>query len=138
LFEGVDQASVGRGTLFPFQVYGGLQPDFGQFIFTPLPIEGMDKNPKFNGQKCYGKDLRTSADTLGKFTLAYVMDLFKNAKDTAKFFNNFFDKLAGTDQIRLAIKAGKTEEEIRKAWQPELNAYKISRKKYLLYPDFDE
>lgn len=138
LFEGVDQASVGRGTLFPFQVYGGLQPDFGQFIFTPLPIDGMDKNPKFNGQKCYGKDLRTSADTLGKFTLAYVMDMYKNTKDTAKFFNNFFDKLAGTDQIRVAIKAGKTEEEIRKAWQPELNAYKISRKKYLLYPDFDE
>ena len=140
LLEGVEQASVGRGTMFPFQVYGGLQPAFGAFTFTPMPIEGMDKNPKFSGKLCYGKDLRNSADTAKGFTLAYVLDLYKNTHDTATFFikNNFFDKLAGTDQIRIAIKAGKSENEMRKAWQPALNAYKLNRKKYLLYPDFDE
>jgi uncharacterized protein YbbC (DUF1343 family) len=140
LLEGVEQASLGRGTMFPFQVYGGLQSSFGTFTFTPMPIEGMDKNPKFNGKLCYGKDLRNSADTAKGFTLAYVLDMYQNTTDTASFFikNNFFDKLAGTDQIRLAIKAGKSEIEIRKAWQPALNAFKLNRKKYLLYPDFDE
>ena len=140
LLEGVEQASLGRGTLFPFQVYGGLQTGFGDFTFTPMPIEGMDKNPKYNGKLCYGKDLRKSNDTLQGFTLKYVLDMYSKTKDTSTFFikNLFFDKLAGTDQLRLAIKAGKTEEQIRKEWQLDLNAFKVIRKKYLLYPDFDE
>jgi len=33
------------------------------------------------------------------------------------------------------IKEGKTAEEIRKSWQPGLNAFKKIRKKYLLYED---
>lgn len=138
LFEGVEQASVGRGTEFPFMVYGGTQKAFGTFSFTPMPIVGMDKNPKFNGQVCYGKDLRNVTSDV-KFTLSYVLDMYKNTSDTATFFvkNNFFDKLAGTDQLKLAIKAGKTEAEIRKSWQPALDAYKVIRKKYLLYPDFE-
>lgn len=140
LLEGVEQASLGRGTLFPFQVYGGLQAEFGDFTFTPIPIEGMDKNPKYNGKLCFGKDLRKSNDTLQGFTLKYVLDMYSKTKDTSTFFikNLFFDKLAGTDQLRLAIKAGKTEEQIRKDWQLDLNAFKVIRKKYLLYPDFDE
>ena len=34
------------------------------------------------------------------------------------------------------IIAGKTEKEIRESWQPELDAFKKIRKKYLLYADF--
>jgi uncharacterized protein YbbC (DUF1343 family) len=32
------------------------------------------------------------------------------------------------------IKAGKTEAEIRKSWEPGLEKFKAIRKKYLLYP----
>jgi len=32
---------------------------------------------------------------------------------------------------------GKSEAEIRASWKPGLDAYKIVRKKYLLYPDFE-
>jgi uncharacterized protein YbbC (DUF1343 family) len=35
------------------------------------------------------------------------------------------------------IKAGKSEAEIRKSWQPKLQAFKKIRKKYLLYKDFE-
>jgi uncharacterized protein YbbC (DUF1343 family) len=35
------------------------------------------------------------------------------------------------------IKAGKTETEIRQSWQPKLDAFKVIRKKYLLYTDFE-
>ncbi|MEM9921278.1 MAG: DUF1343 domain-containing protein, partial [Bacteroidota bacterium] len=49
--------------------------------------------------------------------------------------NNFFDKLAGTDQLRLQMQAGKTIEEIRQSWATDLAAFRNTRKKYLLYGD---
>jgi uncharacterized protein YbbC (DUF1343 family) len=35
------------------------------------------------------------------------------------------------------IKSGLSEAEIRNSWQPELNKFKETRKKYLLYDDFE-
>jgi len=53
------------------------------------------------------------------------------------FFTSFFDKLAGTDELRKQIIAGKTEDEIRASWQEDINEFKKIRRKYLLYPDFE-
>ena len=39
----------------------------------------------------------------------------------------------GTSQVRLDILKGKTEEEIRAAWQKGLADYQTIRRKYLLY-----
>jgi uncharacterized protein YbbC (DUF1343 family) len=47
---------------------------------------------------------------------------------------SFFDLLAGTDQLRLQLESGMTEEEIRKTWQNDLDLYLAKRKKYLIYP----
>jgi uncharacterized protein YbbC (DUF1343 family) len=43
------------------------------------------------------------------------------------------DRLAGTTAFKEQIIAGKSEEEIRKSWEPELGNYKKMRTKYLLY-----
>lgn len=51
------------------------------------------------------------------------------------FFNNFFEKLAGTDQLRQQIKLGMSEGEIRKTWEPDLQQYNNLRSRYLLYED---
>jgi uncharacterized protein YbbC (DUF1343 family) len=51
--------------------------------------------------------------------------------------NLFFDKLAGTDELKKQIIAGKTEEEIKATWKEDLDSYKQKRKKYLLYKDFE-
>lgn len=57
-FEGTN-ISLGRGTLYPFQVYGSpLLPDKG-FSFTPESVPGA-KNPPLIGVKCYGIDLRNA------------------------------------------------------------------------------
>ena len=50
---------------------------------------------------------------------------------------SFFNKLAGNNELWKQIKAGKSEDEIRASWQPGLDAFKVIRKKYLLYPDFE-
>lgn len=138
LFEGTD-VSVGRGTDWPFQVVGYPDPVFGEFSFTPGEKAGMAKHVEGKGETNYGVDLRDLNPDSQQFTLKYVLDFYQKMPDKSKFFTRpeFFDKLAGTDQLRKQIIAGKTEEEIRESWRADLDAYKEMRTKYLLYPDFE-
>ncbi|MDO9554759.1 DUF1343 domain-containing protein [Rhodonellum sp.] len=130
-FEGTD-VSVGRGTYFPFQVYGFPDKKYGDFSFTPVSIVGMSKTPPQQNKECFGRDLRNeSLDH--QFTLQYLMEAYQVSGKKEKFFNNFFDKLAGNDQLRKDILAGKPESEIRLGWQKDLDAYKIMRARYLIY-----
>jgi len=137
LFEGTD-ISIGRGTDWPFQVVGYPDPVFGKFTFTPGSRPGMAAHVEQQGNLCYGLDLRNN-DPSEKFTLKYLMDFYNKADFKDQFFARpeFFDKLAGTDQLRKQILAGKTEQQIRDSWKEELTAYKKMRKKYLMYPDFE-
>jgi uncharacterized protein YbbC (DUF1343 family) len=52
-----------------------------------------------------------------------------------KFFNDFFNKLAGDTELRKQVAQGKSEDEIRQSWQPALDNYRLMRKKYLLYSE---
>jgi len=138
LFEGTD-ISVGRGTDLPFQVIGYPNPALGQFTFTPGVRPGMASHVEQQGKLCYGLDLRNVDVEAEKFTLKYLIDFYQKSGLKDKFFARpaFFDKLAGTDQLRIQILAGKTEAEIKASWKEELSAYKEMRKKYLMYPDFE-
>ncbi|TAJ15025.1 DUF1343 domain-containing protein [Marinilabiliaceae bacterium JC017] len=128
------KVSVGRGTLFPFQVIGYPDEKFGDFSFTPESIPGMSKHPLQEGKACYGVDLRT-ASMAHRLTLAYLLDFYeKSGKDSAFISNpRWFNLLSGTDRLLTQIQNGKTEAEIKASWSEELNAYLNLRKKYLLY-----
>jgi uncharacterized protein YbbC (DUF1343 family) len=130
-FEGTD-VSLGRGTYFPFQVYGYPDPKFGDFTFTPVSIVGMSKTPPQQDKLCYGEDLRNEPLD-HQFTLKYLLRAFQISGKKEKFFNNFFDKLAGTDQLRKDILAGKSETEIKAGWKKGLEGYKEMREKYRMY-----
>jgi uncharacterized protein YbbC (DUF1343 family) len=76
--------------------------------------------------------------------LKWVLEAYKLFPQKDSFFIRpktgnvyFFDKLAGTDELRKQIVGGRSEAEIRKSWQPKLDAFKATRKKYLLYKDFE-
>ena len=129
-FEGTI-VSIGRGTPFPFQVLGYPDPRAGNFTFTPHDVPGAAINPKHEGETCYGFDLRDNNEVKG-LDLTYLIKMYQdlNQKD---FFNNYFDKLAGNDQLRQQIKAGLNEDEIRLSWQESLSNYKSNRLKYLIY-----
>ncbi|MFD2513416.1 exo-beta-N-acetylmuramidase NamZ domain-containing protein [Pontibacter locisalis] len=133
LFEGTN-VSVGRGTPTPFQVIGSPYYTGRGFSFTPVSTPGAT-NPPYKGQTCYGMDLTQPSDAQ-PFTLSYLLEMYQNSTEKDKFFNNFFEKLAGTSKLREQVKSGKTEAEIRASWEPELSKYKTMRKQYLLYPDF--
>ncbi|SFC43409.1 Uncharacterized conserved protein YbbC, DUF1343 family [Parapedobacter composti] len=136
LFEGTD-ISVGRGTDWPFQVVGYPDPVFGDFTFTPGTKPGMAAHVEQKGKLCYGIDLRNLDPQEHTFTLKYLIDFYQKApfKDTFFARPDFFDKLAGTDELRKQIIAGLTEAEIRDSWKADLDAYKKLRNRYLLYPD---
>lgn len=140
LFEATS-VSVGRGTYFPFQVLGSpeLPANKYPFSFTPKALPGFDKNPLHKGKVCHGLDLRKVEAPKG-FSLDYIIQAyneFKKKGKVAEFLTrpNWFDLLMGTDQVRKDMLAGKSEDEIRKAWQSKLTLYKQMRQKYLLYKE---
>ena len=136
-FEGTN-ISVGRGTTFPFQVLGAPEKKYGDFTFTPQSIIGMDANPMYKGNTCYGNDLRNEPFE-GGLSLRFIFDFFeKSGYNENEFFKraNWFDLLAGTNTLRQQIIKGLSEEEIRESWQNDLNQYKKIRKKYLIYDDY--
>lgn len=136
LFEGTP-FSLGRGTNFPFEVYGHPEMKNADFEFTPRSVVGA-KNPPLLDKLCYGRDLRNKPldeiFTEG-FNLSYVIDAYNNSPLGDEFFTPFFEKLVGVDYIRKMIKDGKTNEEIRKMWENDVDNFKKQRKPYLLYEE---
>lgn len=136
LFEGTP-ISIGRGTDFPFQVIGYPENKLGSFVFTPKSIPGVSEHPKFKNEPCYGTNLQNLYQSINEkpkqLNLNWLIDYYKNYPDKANFFNPFFDKLAGTSDLKKQIESGWTEEQIRNSWQKELNEFKEKREKYLIY-----
>ena len=133
-FEGTI-VSVGRGTETPFQLYGHPLMN-EEFTFTPKQSEGR-KAPLLCDQICHGELLIDYAHNYKQnrkeLKLTWIINAYNQLKDNEKFFNNFLVKLTGTKNLEHQIKAGLSEEEIRKSWEPKLNEYKKIRKKYLIY-----
>tara|TARA_B100001057_G_scaffold117986_1_gene116550 strand:- start:6010 stop:7176 length:1167 start_codon:yes stop_codon:yes gene_type:complete len=128
--------SIGRGTKFPFQVIG--HPDYKktQFNFKPISVNEESK-PKLEGRISYGIDLRYK-DVEKKLKIDYLIDFYNELKNrNHNFFNKYFYRIAGTKKLENQIKSGLTESEIRSSWQEDLDNYKMKRKKYLLYQDFE-
>jgi uncharacterized protein YbbC (DUF1343 family) len=135
--------SEGRGTDMPFQIFGHPALNKKLYSFVPKPNAGA-KSSKCFYQTCYGWKIDGTNEEIlkivnNKIQLRFLLDAYKIFPGKDSFFlkNNFIDRLAGTDLLQQQIKAGKTETEIRKSWQPGLVKFKAIRKKYLLYTDFE-
>jgi len=139
LFEGT-VLSVGRGTDRPFEMFGHPELKVNEkydFSFTPTPGFGS-QHPKLNGEKCYGLDLAASkSDTMNQINLAWIIDAQQTLKTKQIDMitrENWFDKLAGNNELRKQLRSGVSAEEIRSSWQPELDEFRKLRERYLLYP----
>jgi len=144
-FEGTI-LSEGRGTPKPFQIFGHPLLPNNLYSFTPVSTEGA-KEPKLKNQLCYGWNVGGSKEEVlkkieGRIQLGYLLNAYKLFPDKNAFFllaksgkkeDHFFNKLSGGSELMDQIIAGKSEEEIRKSWQPELDKFRAIRKKYLLY-----
>jgi uncharacterized protein YbbC (DUF1343 family) len=140
LFEGTVM-SVGRGTAIPFLVWG--HPELvGKciFYFTPVKTPG-NSSPLYENRTCYGMvvgaDEKQVLDVLeNRLRLFWMQNAYRMFAEKDKFFNPFFDKLAGNKQLRQQIINGTSEGDIAKSWAQGLEKFKAIRKKYLLYKDF--
>lgn len=107
-FEGTS-LSVGRGTNTPFEIVGYKPKRSKAIKWKQIDI------------------------TEKKIDVSLIITIYREYNGGKKFFNNFFDKLAGNSTFRKAIVNHKTEAEIRKSWQKDIENYNSIRGKYLLY-----
>jgi uncharacterized protein YbbC (DUF1343 family) len=145
----------GIGYTLPFAVFG--HPSFNSFavadqfnqmqlpgvLFRPTtfkPFYGIFKDQIINGAQIF----YTDRDKVNLCNLA-VRILYRTYHAPGiKMFQPdpsgdagpaAFDKIAGTDALRLALQKGATPEEIITSWQPGLAAFREARRPYLLYGD---
>jgi len=153
LLEGTN-VSEGRGTYKTFQYVGAPWIDgeeltkelrkghlrgvtFRPVTFIPEDIPGIAMNPKYEGQVCKGVFIQVTDRevfqplALGIHLLCAIKKLYPSE---FAWRGNYFDKLMGTDKVRLAIDRGENPRDILLSWRKELNAFKKIRRKYLLYP----
>lgn len=140
-FEGMP-LSLGRGTDFPFEVYG--HPAFRDctFSFTPRSRAGAT-SPLFQDRECFGVDLRgisVSRILSEGINLGYVQDGLKRLQDNGvqeEPFGNgkHFDHLSGQMWVREMLLKGVPAAEIKARWARDVQEFRKLRAKYLLYPD---
>ena len=134
LFEATT-VSIGRGTEKPFEVYGHPRFPKSAFSFTPVSSSGSKTPPQMN-KLCYGFDLSKSTSKRNyEINLNYLIQAKDLLGDSAVFIdqNSFFNRLAGTATLKEQLYKGWSAKEIRETWKPGLEAFMVTRKKYLLY-----
>lgn len=137
-FEGTS-LSVGRGTEHPFQQVGHPLLKGYEHRFKPTSMPGA-KDPVLKNKHCRG--LFFNEDSVKnwmkepKIQLKWLLEIYADFPDKQKFFNSYFNNLAGNSKLKASIEAGKSAQEIRSSWAAGLEKFKAVRKKYLIYEDF--
>jgi uncharacterized protein YbbC (DUF1343 family) len=152
LLEGTN-LSEGRGTTRPFEIFGAPWLDPYLFkeqiereqlpgtVFRPLSF--IPTFSKWKDTICKGIQIHVtdraqflsfeSALAIVKYSQELHPDSFQWAPPPYEYeeIKLPFDIIAGTDRLRKIMH--KEPEEIRQSWQKELESFKATREKYLLY-----
>ncbi|MBN1274159.1 MAG: DUF1343 domain-containing protein [Candidatus Aminicenantes bacterium] len=138
--------SEGRGTTHPFELFGAPWIDgydlclrlnrlnlpgvrFREAWFTPT-------FSKYTGERCGGaqihildrKNFRPFSVSL--YVIKTIQDLYP---EKFQFYEEYFDKIMGTAQVRLSLINGKNVEDILAVYEVELKEFSKRRAPYLLY-----
>ena len=132
LFEATN-ISVGRGTETPFTSIGYPDQKYGEYVFTPKDIPGMQTNPMHEGKKCYGIDFHGVNPDSARFTLKYFMDMYRISGGTSITSRSLLGRLYGNKNLATQLAEGFTEQEIMQTWEPGLSDFKAKRERYLIY-----
>jgi uncharacterized protein YbbC (DUF1343 family) len=142
-FEGTP-ISCGRGTDAPFTRFGApwLGGEGYEHQFTPAPDHGS-KYPKFKEKQCGGVQLSQDLTTAPKeIDWTYLFEAYAYCKENAtseapEFFNAFFKKLAGSNELQQALESGMSVEEWVKSYKSiSFYKYKALVKDYSFYPEY--
>lgn len=129
--------SLGRGTDYPFEVYGHPAMKARDFSFTPRSVPGA-KNPPQKDKLCHGVDLRDIDEEQAiaqGINLEYLIDAYRDLGLGDKFFTNFFELLIGKGDIRGMIAKGMSAADIKATWAADVARFREQRRPYLLYEE---
>jgi uncharacterized protein YbbC (DUF1343 family) len=145
--------SEGRGTDDPFLTIGAPFINSEELInelntmnttgvsikptsFTPADMEGKAINPKYEGVNCNGIRISVTDETDFKpveFGINLIYILLQLYPNHFKFNEQYFDRLAGTDKLRIDLQSGKDPLKIIEDWQQDIENFMSQRKNFLLY-----
>ncbi|MDE0898737.1 MAG: DUF1343 domain-containing protein [Longimicrobiales bacterium] len=147
LFEGTP-LSVGRGTDRAFQWIGApwldgnaLAAALNLYEIEGVHFEGVRFTPtnagdgKFEGKEVGGVMLvpeSTDYDASAA-AVAMLVETYRVSGDRWSWFVAHFDRLAGTDALRLGIESGAGFETLTAGWAPDLASFERLRAPYLIY-----
>jgi uncharacterized protein YbbC (DUF1343 family) len=137
--------SLGRGTDSPYEVFGAPWVNDERGLATYLnarsvpgvrflPLRFTPRDSVFKGQECGGVFVllldrdKLNTGQLGIEMLSAFWKLYPNRFSLDSTFRRI-----GSHKVVEAIKAGKDPSEIERLWQDDLEAFKATRAKYLLY-----
>ncbi|MAV64999.1 MAG: hypothetical protein CMG00_07395 [Candidatus Marinimicrobia bacterium] len=146
LLEGTN-VSEGRGTDSPFMLLGSpwLNSEHIAFRLNNLNLEGVSfsqrkytpSKSKYSGIECNGIQIHIS-DYLkvNPFIVGVqiISEIYKNHKEDFKFNSDFFDKLYGGVDLRIAINESHDLNQLFYSNTIDLENFKIKREHSLIYP----
>ncbi len=154
LLEGTG-ASEGRGSGTPFRLAGwpGIDANalakrlnelqlpglhFTPVLFTPVRLPGISSAPKYRDREVAGVSISITdyRKLLPVETGVAVLKALQEAlpeKARAAFFRVGFDDMAGSAELRKALVAGLSAQQVELLWTPGVEAFLERRRPYLLY-----
>ena len=147
LFEGTP-LSVGRGTDRAFQWVGApwldgiaLSETMNAYDFEGVRFEPATFTPsgpgdgKFNGEEVYGVrfEVETSTFDAPRAAIALLVEVYRASGEHWSWSTAHFDRLAGTDQIRLGVEQGLDLDALTAIWDLSVRSFETLRTPYLLY-----
>lgn len=148
----LDAVNIGVGYTLPFQLVGTPWIDASRFAqalnakkiggvyFRPIsyrPFYAAMQGKQVNGVQIYILDREKVNLVNLQLHIIQVMNELYPAKNIFELSdasrNQMFDKVMGTDAVRLALEKKATVEEIVSHWNKDIESFRLIRKKYLLY-----
>lgn len=131
--------SVGRGTLMPFQMVGHPRITLSDNTVrvTPRSTPHAAPYPKWQDTLIHATSIHQSQPALQGFDISLIERAFRLSQQAkTPFFTSidFFDKLAGNAELRLALGDPDKMAVLKQKWQSEIHAYRVKAEGYFLYP----
>jgi uncharacterized protein YbbC (DUF1343 family) len=144
--------SIGVGYTMPFEIVGApwMNADSVSQALNQLNLSGIEFRPlhfkpfyaTFKGEHCQGVQIHIVNYNQVKLSEIqfYIMQVLNKLYPTKAVFANadtsrfsMFDKVSGSDQIRLKFAEQHKFEDIKQYWYKDVESYRLLSKKYYLY-----